>query len=160
MSKRDYYEILGVAKTATDGEMKVAFRKLAMTYHPDRNPGNAEADKKRRELVEVKNQGESLVHATEKSVKEYGDKVSADDKAAIETAITSLRTALDGDDVEVIKARTTDVMQASMKLGEAMYAANQAGEAGTEAPTGEAKKDDVIDADFQEVDDKDQKKRA
>jgi molecular chaperone DnaK len=121
---------------------------------------NAEADKKRRELVEVKNQGESLVHATEKSVKEYGDKVSADDKGAIETAITALRTALDGDDVEVIKTRTTDVMQASMKLGEAMYAANQAGEAGAEAPAGEAKKDDVIDADFQEVDDKDHKKRA
>ncbi|WP_264048753.1 molecular chaperone DnaK [Methylobacterium flocculans] len=121
---------------------------------------NAEADKKRRELVEVKNQGESLVHATEKSVKEYGDKVSADDKAAIETAITALRTALDGEDVETIKARTTDVMQASMKLGEAMYAANQAGEAGAEAGTAEAKKDDVIDADFQEVDDKDQKKRA
>ncbi|KQQ40827.1 Fe-S protein assembly chaperone HscA [Methylobacterium sp. Leaf125] len=121
---------------------------------------NAEADKKRRELVEVKNQGESLIHATEKSVKEYGDKVSADDKGAIETAITALRTALDGDDVEVIKARTTDVMQASMKLGEAMYAANQSGEAGAEAGAGEAKKDDVIDADFQEVDDKDQKKRA
>jgi molecular chaperone DnaK len=121
---------------------------------------NAEADKKRRELVEVKNQGESLIHATEKSVKEYGDKVSADDKGAIETAITALRTTLEGDDVEVIKARTTDVMQASMKLGEAMYAANQAGEAGTDASTGEAKKDDVIDADFQEVDDKDQKKRA
>ena len=54
---------------------------------------NAEADKKRRELVEVKNQGESLIHATEKSVKEYGDKVSADDKGAIETAMTALRTA-------------------------------------------------------------------
>ncbi|MCK2055087.1 molecular chaperone DnaK [Methylobacterium sp. 37f] len=121
---------------------------------------NAEADKKRRELVEVKNQGESLVHATEKSVKEYGDKVSSDDKGAIETAITALRTALEGEDVEVIKARTTDVMQASMKLGEAMYAANQAGEAGAAPGADEAKKDDVIDADFQEVDDKDQKKRA
>lgn len=122
---------------------------------------NAEADKKRRELVEVKNQGESLIHATEKSVKEYGDKVSADDKGAIETAITALRTALEGEDAEVIKSRTTDVMQASMKLGEAMYAANQAGEAGAAAgESHEAKKDDVIDADFQEVDDKDHKKRA
>ncbi|KQP96006.1 molecular chaperone DnaK [Methylobacterium sp. Leaf117] len=121
---------------------------------------NAEADKKRRELVEVKNQGESLVHATEKSVKEYGDKVSSDDKGAIETAITALRTALEGEDVEVIKTRTTDVMQASMKLGEAMYAANQADEAGAAPGADEAKKDDVIDADFQEVDDKDQKKRA
>jgi molecular chaperone DnaK len=122
---------------------------------------NAEADKKRRELVEVKNQGESLVHATEKSVKEYGDKVSADDKAGIETAMVALRTALEGEDVETIKARTTDLMQASMKLGEAMYAASQGGDAaGPEAAAGAEKKDDVIDADFQEVDEKDQKKRA
>jgi len=122
---------------------------------------NAEADKKRRELVEVKNQGESLIHATEKSVTEYGDKVPAADKGAIETAMTALKTALEGEDVEAIKARTTDLMQASMKLGEAMYAANQSAgpEAGAEAQAGE-KKDDVIDADFQEVDDKDQKKRA
>ncbi|MCJ2050569.1 molecular chaperone DnaK [Methylobacterium sp. J-070] len=121
---------------------------------------NAEADKKRRELVEVKNQGESLIHATEKSVAEYGDKVPAADKGAIETAMTALKTALEGEDVEAIKARTTDLMQASMKLGEAMYAANQAAgpEAGAEAAA--EKKDDVIDADFQEVDEKDQKKRA
>lgn len=122
---------------------------------------NAEADKKRRELVEVKNQGESLIHATEKSVSEYGDKVPASDKGAIETAMTALKTALEGEDVEAIKARTTDLMQASMKLGEAMYAANQAAgpDAGAEAAASE-KKDDVIDADFQEVDEKDQKKRA
>jgi molecular chaperone DnaK len=122
---------------------------------------NAEADKKRRELVEVKNQGESLIHATEKSVTEYGDKVPAADKGAIETAMTALKTALEGDDVETIKARTTDLMQASMKLGEAMYSANQGAgaEAGAEAGASE-KKDDVIDADFQEVDEKDQKKRA
>ncbi|APT32689.1 chaperone protein DnaK [Methylobacterium phyllosphaerae] len=121
---------------------------------------NAEADKKRRELVEVKNQGESLIHATEKSVTEYGDKVPAADKGAIETAMTALKTALEGEDVEAIKARTTDLMQASMKLGEAMYAANQAAgpDAGAEAAS--EKKDDVIDADFQEVDEKDQKKRA
>ena len=122
---------------------------------------NAEADKKRRELVEVKNQGESLIHATEKSVTEYGDKVPAADKGAIETAMTALKTALEGDDVETIKARTTDLMQASMKLGEAMYAASQAaGPDAAAAGQGEAKKDDVIDADFQEVDEKDQKKRA
>ncbi len=122
---------------------------------------NAEADKRRRELVEVKNQGESLIHATEKSVKEYGDKVSEADKGGIETAMTALKTALEGEDVETIKARTTDLMQASMKLGEAMYAATQTPEGGPDAGTGhEAKKDDVIDADFSEVDDKDQKKRA
>ena len=78
-------------------------------------------------------------------------------------AITDVQCgALEGDDVETIKARTTDLMQASMKLGEAMYAASQA--AGPDAAAGaegaEAKKDDVIDADFQEVDEKDQKKRA
>ncbi len=122
---------------------------------------NAAEDKKRRELVEVKNQGESLIHATEKSVKEYGDKVSAADKSAIESAITALRSALEGTDAEGIKTKTNELMQASMKLGEAMYAASQAGDAGgAEAASGEAKKDDVIDADFQEVDDNDQKKRA
>ena len=123
---------------------------------------NAEADKKRRELVEVKNQGESLIHATEKSVSEYGDKVSAADKGAIESAIAALRTALEGDDAEGIKAKTNDLMQASMKLGEAMYAASQAeGAPGAEgaAASGE-KKDDVIDADFQEVDENERKKRA
>lgn len=122
---------------------------------------NAEADKKRRELVEVKNQGESLIHATEKSVSEYGDKVSAADKGAIESAITALRSALEGEDAEGIKAKTNDLMQASMKLGEAMYAASQNEGAPGEGATASAeKKDDVIDADFQEVDDKDQKKRA
>ncbi|KQT53463.1 Fe-S protein assembly chaperone HscA [Methylobacterium sp. Leaf456] len=122
---------------------------------------NAEADKKRRELVEVKNQGESLIHATEKSVSEYGDKVSAADKGAIESAITALRTALEGEDAEGIKAKTNDLMQASMKLGEAMYAASQnEGAPGEGASASTEKKDDVIDADFQEVDDKDQKKRA
>ncbi len=123
---------------------------------------NAEADKRRRELVEVKNQGESLVHSTEKSVKEYGDKVPAADKDGIETAIAALKTALEGEDVETIKARTTDLMQVSMKLGEAMYASSQAAgpEAAASAEASAEKKDDVIDADFQEVDEKDQKKRA
>ena len=89
---------------------------------------NAEADKKRRELVEVQNQGESLIHATEKSVKEYGDKVSAADKGAHrDRDRRRCKAALEGEDVEAIKARTNDLMQASMKLGEAMYAASQAG---------------------------------
>jgi molecular chaperone DnaK len=123
---------------------------------------HAEEDKKRRELVEARNQGESLIHATEKSLTEYGDKVSEADKQGITTAIDALRQALAGEDSEVIKARTTDLMQASMKLGEAMYAAAQGapGEGG-EQPEGEtAQKDDVIDADFQEVDEGDKKKRA
>ncbi len=122
---------------------------------------NATEDKKRRELVEAKNQGESLVHSTEKSLKDYGDKVSEADKAAIETAVDALKAALAEDNAETITARTTDLMQASMKLGEAMYAASQAEGAAAEAgeqPTG-AKKDDVIDADFKDVSD-DKKKSA
>lgn len=122
---------------------------------------HAEEDKKRRETVEAKNQGESLVHATEKSLKEYGDKVSESDRQGIETAIDALKQALAGDDAEVIKARTTDLMQASMKLGEAMYQAQQAAGEGGEQADEEPKKDDVIDADFQEVDEGgDKKKRA
>ena len=122
---------------------------------------HAEEDKKRRELVEARNQGESLIHATEKSVTEYGDKVSEADKQGITTAIDALRQALAGEDSEVIKARTTDLMQASMKLGEAMYAAQAGAAEGSEQPEGEEpKKDDVIDADFQEVDEGDKKKRA
>jgi molecular chaperone DnaK len=125
---------------------------------------NAAEDKKRRELVEAKNQGEALIHATEKSVAEHGTKVSDGDKAAISSAMDALRTALSGDDAEAVKARTNDLMQASMKLGEAMYAASQAeaaaGEAGAEpGQPGGPKKDDVVDADFQEVQE-DKKKRA
>ncbi|MFC5506941.1 MULTISPECIES: molecular chaperone DnaK [Hyphomicrobiales] len=124
---------------------------------------NATEDKKRRELVEAKNQGESLVHSTEKSLKEYGEKVSAADKTAIETALDALKAALAEDNAETITARTTDLMQASMKLGEAMYAASQAEGAGEGEPAAaDAKKeDDVIDADFKDVsDDKGDKKKS
>lgn len=121
---------------------------------------NAAEDKKRREVVEAKNQGESLVHSTEKSLKDYGDKVSEADKGAIETAVEALKTALTGEDAEAITARTNELMQASMKLGEAMYAASQAeGAAAEGGEPEEAKKDDVIDADFKDVSD-DKKKSA
>ncbi len=95
-------------------------------------------------------------------MKEYGDKVSEADKQGIETAIDALRQALPGEDAEVIKARTTDLMQASMKLGEAMYKAQAGGgdDAGGDVGSSDAPKDDVIDADFQEVDEGDKKKRA
>jgi molecular chaperone DnaK len=124
---------------------------------------HAAEDKKRRELVDAKNHGESLIHSTEKSVLEFGDKVSAADKSAVEAAIAALKTSLTGEDAEAIKAKTNDLMQASMKLGEAMYKAQATGtgEAGPEDHSGEAgKKDDVIDADFKEVHDDDKKKRA
>jgi molecular chaperone DnaK len=118
---------------------------------------NAAEDKKRREAVDSKNHGESLIHDAEKSLKEYAEKVSAADKSAIEAAIAALRTALQGEDVEAIKARTNDLMQAQMKLGEAMYKASQAGPEA--AAPGGAPKDDVMDAEFREVDD-DKKKSA
>jgi molecular chaperone DnaK len=117
---------------------------------------NADADKKKREAVEAKNQGESLIHSTEKSLKDYGDKVSAEDKGAIEAAITSLKGVLEGDDAEVIKEKTAALAEVSMKLGEAMYKASQA-EAEASASGEGQKDDDVVDADFTEVKDDDQK---
>ncbi len=115
---------------------------------------NAEADKKRRDAVEAKNQGESLVHSTEKSLSEYGDKVSADDKKAIEDALASLKTSLEGDDAEDIKAKTQTLAEASMKLGQAMYEAAQAAETGSAGGSEEAaSNDDVVDADYEEIDD-------
>ena len=116
---------------------------------------HAAEDKKRREMVDAKNSGELMAHDAEKALNEYGDKVAQSDRSAIESAVASLRTALQGEDVEAIKARTNDLMQAQMKLGEAMYKAQQAsgapGEGGAEA--GAEAKDDVIDAEFREVDD-------
>ncbi|MBC8716268.1 MULTISPECIES: molecular chaperone DnaK [Brucella/Ochrobactrum group] len=115
---------------------------------------NAEADKKRRDAVEAKNQGESLLHSSEKSLKEYGDKVSAEDKQAIEGAIAALKTALEGDDAEDIKAKTQTLAEASMKLGQAMYEAAQAAEEGGAAGGEQASSnDDVVDADYEEIDD-------
>lgn len=123
---------------------------------------NAEADKKKKELVEAKNQGESLVHSTEKTLKEHGDKVSAAEKGQIEEAVNALKTALETEDLTSIKEKTEALMQASMKLGEAMYKAQaeaaQASGAAQGADTGAqgaaeqpAGDDKVVDADFEEV---------
>jgi len=120
---------------------------------------HAAEDKERRALVEARNHGEALVHSSEKSLADFGAKVSAADKSAIETAIAELKTAVAGENVETIKAKTNALAQASMKLGEAMYATNQTGAGGGDAAGGEAKGEDVVDADFEEVDD-DQKKKS
>ncbi len=122
---------------------------------------HASEDKERRSLVEAKNQGEALVHSTEKSLKDYGDKVAAADKTAIETALAELKSALEGESGDAIKEKTNTLAQVSMKLGEAMYAAAQANAPGGDAPGGDAgpKNEDVVDADFEEVDD-DKKKSA
>jgi molecular chaperone DnaK len=117
---------------------------------------NKAEDEKRKALVEARNQGDALVHSTEKALSEHGDKVSADEKGAIETAANALKDALKGDDVEAIKEKTNALAQASMKLGEAMYKAQQEGAAGADAQADGAKptEDNVVDADFEEVDDK------
>ncbi|MGJ0511228.1 molecular chaperone DnaK [Methylocystis sp.] len=113
---------------------------------------HAAEDKIRRELVDAKNHGEAAIHAAEKSVAEFGDKVSAADKSAIEAAIAALKSAVEGDDADAIKAKTNELSQASMKLGEAMYKAQQAEASGTGASE-DAPKDDVIDAEFKDVGD-------
>ncbi|MCC0025722.1 MAG: molecular chaperone DnaK [Zhengella sp.] len=121
---------------------------------------NAEADKKRRENVEAKNQGEALVHSAEKSLKDYGDKVSEEDRKAIEDAIADLKTALEGDDGEAIKAKSQALAEASMKLGQAMYEAQQAESAEADAKADAAKDEDVVDADFEEIEEDNNKKSA
>src|SRR5690554_2783385 len=121
---------------------------------------NADADKRKREAVEAKNQGESLIHSTEKSLAEYADKVSEDDKTAIETAISELKAIIEGDDAKLIKQKTEALSQASMKLGEAMYKASQAEAEAQASGSDDDADDDVVDADFEEVSDDDDKKYA
>jgi molecular chaperone DnaK len=119
---------------------------------------HAEEDKKRRDLVEVRNQAEALVHSTDKMLGDFGDKVSEEDKTAVEAAVAELKTAAEGEDVEAIKQKVDDVAQASMKLGEAMYQSSQAagGDGDPSADAGDAPDEDVVDVDFEEVkDDKD-----
>jgi molecular chaperone DnaK len=122
---------------------------------------HAEDDKKRRELVEVKNQAEALVHSTERMLKDYGDKVPAGDKALVESAVSDLKSALQGEDRDTIKANTDALAQASMKLGEAMYQASQGQAAGGGPQAASGGPDDkVVDVDFEEVKDDDSKKSA
>ncbi len=123
---------------------------------------HAGEDKKRREMVDARNQAESLIHTTERSLKDYGDQVGADEKSAIEAAMTELKetTAKEDAALEDITAKTEALQQAAMKLGEAMYKAAQeanpegAPEGGAEAGDAEGSSEDstVVDADFEEVD--------
>ncbi len=124
---------------------------------------NKEEDKKKREAVDARNQADTLVHSTEKNLKEHGSKVSEADKKAIETASADLRNALKGTDVEAIKKKTQDLVQASMKLGEAIYKSQQSAKPAENAKDQkqEGKKDDnVVDADFEEVKDENKEKSA
>jgi len=127
---------------------------------------NKEDDKKKRESVDARNQADTLLHSTEKNLKEHGSKVSETDKKAIETSAANLRNALKGTDSEEIKKKTQDLVQSSMKLGEAVYKSQQKKDAKPDASKGDAKKnegkkdDNVVDADFEEVKDENKEKSA
>ncbi len=123
---------------------------------------NAEADKKRREAVEAKNQAESLIHSSEKSLKEFGDKVTEVERTAISDAIAALKTAVEASepDAEDIKAKTQTLLEASMKLGQAMYEAQQADAANADAQADAARDGDIVDADYEEVNDEDDRKKS
>jgi molecular chaperone DnaK len=117
---------------------------------------NAEADKSKRDLVETKNQAESLVHATEKSLEEHGEKVDPSTVEAIELAVKALKETLETEDASKIKGGIQNVTEASMRLGEAIYKSQQEAAEGSEAdPEDEARPvdDDIVDADFEDLDD-------
>ena len=114
---------------------------------------NAESDKKKRELVDTRNQADTMIHSSEKNLSEYGDKVTADEKAAIEKDVKALKDLLESEDLEKIKSALEALTQSSMKLGEAMYKEQQA-TAGAAEPNqgdGQPKDENVVDADFEEV---------
>ncbi|WP_386679428.1 molecular chaperone DnaK [Loktanella sp. R86503] len=114
---------------------------------------NADADKERRALVEAKNQAESLIHSTEKSMEEHNDKVDPTTIEAIELAIAALKDELENDNVEKIKSGIQNVTESAMKLGEAIYKASQDAEDGAEPEPKGADEDDILDADFEDLDD-------
>ncbi|MDC0153011.1 molecular chaperone DnaK, partial [Candidatus Pelagibacter sp.] len=126
---------------------------------------NKETDKKKRDSVDARNQADTLLHSTEKNLKEHGAKVSETDKKTIETSAANLRNALKGTDIEEIKKKTQDLVQSSMKLGEAVYKSQQNAKPDATAKGNdkkeEGKKDDnVVDADFEEVKEEDKEKSA
>ena len=127
---------------------------------------NKDADKKKREAVDARNQADTILHTTEKNVKEHGSKVAEADKKVIETASADLRNALKGTDIEDIKKKTQNLIQSSMKLGEAIYKDQQAAAASPKPEdkkkdnNNEKKDDNVVDADFEEVKDENKEKSA
>ncbi len=125
---------------------------------------NKEADKKKRESVDVRNQADTLIHSTEKNLKEHGSKVSDAEKKAIEDGSNALKESLKGEDIEDIKKKTEALVQASMKLGEAIYKSQQNTKPDSGKDDGNDKKgkkdDNVVDADFEEVKDENKEKSA
>ena len=123
---------------------------------------NAEADKEKREAIDARNQAESMIHGAEKSLSDLGDKAEDNAKKEVEDAIAELKTALEAEDISVIKEKTSSLSAVMMKMGEAAYKANEANNAESADnadDTGESK-EDVVDADFEEVKDNEEKKDA
>jgi molecular chaperone DnaK len=116
---------------------------------------NADADAKKKQVIESKNEIDSLIYSTEKSVKEHADKLSEEVKTEVEKAIEEARLVKDNDDLDELKAKTEALSQASMKMGQAIYGQQQGGDADGGAE--EKKDDNTVDADFQEKDDKEKK---
>jgi molecular chaperone DnaK len=160
--------------TATNKEQKITIQASGGLSDDDIDnmvkdaESHAEEDKQRKEAVEARNQADSLIFSTEKSLKEHGDKVGDDEKKAIEDATEALKKSLEGEDIEDIQAKTQSLTEAAMKLGEAIYKATAeeggAAEEAGEETSSEAKEEDgkVVDADFEEIndDDNDTKKQA
>ena len=125
---------------------------------------NKEADKKKRESVDIRNQADTLIHSTDKNLKEHGSKVSEADKKAIEDASSQLKEALKGENTDDIKKKTEALVQASMKLGEAIYKSQQNTKPDSNKDDGKddkgKKEDNVVDADFEEVKDENKEKSA
>ncbi|HJD65613.1 MAG TPA: molecular chaperone DnaK [Rickettsia endosymbiont of Bembidion nr. Transversale] len=116
---------------------------------------NADEDKKRKELIEAKNAADSLIYSTEKTLTDYSDKLSSEDKGGVEEALSALKAVLDSEDAALIKEKTESLTAASMKIGEAMYKAqSDAGAAGSASEENTASNEKVVDADFEDVEKK------
>ncbi len=123
---------------------------------------NAEADKEKREAIDVRNQAESMIHGAEKSLTDLGDKADPNAKSEVENAIGEVKTSLEGEDISIIKDKTSALSAVMMKMGEAAYKANQENnpENPEDTDTSNENKEDVVDADFEEVKDNEEKKDA
>ncbi len=140
-----------ISITASSGLSKEEIDKMVRDAE-----GHADEDKKKREVIEARNHADSMVYSTEKSLKEYGDKIDVREKGAIENKLAELKKLMDGEDAEAIKKATEELAQSAHKLAEAMYAKGPGGEgeaggAAEQAGASKPKDDNVVDADFEEV---------